>query len=172
MIRRPVALALAAAVFAVPADGFAACERQGALICGSGAPRVASEAELTVSRGGSFLPLDTATGLRAGDRVLTGASAARVALGPSCTTTVGPGALVSFTRSGDRTCLSTAGGPGDGIASTGAIGPDGREIDRPFGVPPVAVGAAVAAGAAIGLGIALGGGGGSDRTLPPTVSAQ
>ena len=163
---RILALALAPVALAVPGSARAACEVQGGLICGTGAPQMTAPAGLQVSRGGAFVPVASGTALRGGDRVLTGDAAARLSLGPSCGAPVAAGALVSITRTGGKTCASVTAPSGapDSPAVTG-------ELDR-----RLVIGAGGAAGAtalALGFGLADGGGNRTPTIVPAaTVSAR
>lgn len=165
-------LALASAILVLPGSAFAACQGQGGLICGSGAPQISSAADLQVSRGGNFTPLAAGAGLRGGDRILTGSTEASLSLGPSCMAAVGPGSLVTLSRSGGRTCASVTNQAGilpQEPGTTGAIGDEPR-------IPPAAIAAGVAAAAAgaTGLGFALSGSGGVGNfpVVTATVSAR
>ena len=154
---RPISTALIALCLAAPGTASAKCTRAGDLICGRGEPAIASNAPLQVSRGGDFAAIAPGAALRGGDRVLIGATEARLTLGPSCQAEVGPGSLVSIRRTDGRTCALVSQQPSQ--AGLGAT--------EPGGLDPTIVGAGVLAGGAglVALGIALennnGGGGGT-----------
>lgn len=175
---------LTAALFLLTWEASAACQGgPGGSICGGGAPSLSSPGGLQVSRGGSFRPLDSGALLRGGDRILSGANAATLALGAGCSATIAAGSLVTLSQSGGQTCArvsnvqgtplaqqaapGTPSAPGAPGAPGLAVGPGAPGLAGALGIPTAALPALGVAGVAAAIGVGVG-----VTASTSTVSAQ